>query len=236
MFGVDGGNNGVNGNHAGHDSTTFVAPHPTKPVILSPNGSTSTSTTLKWTVGMQQGTYLYLHMLFSHVSNIQEELRRLAHNHIDLTVPTPPVHAASHVGLMAASHGGHHSYAYGSSSSTTGASTAGATHASPVPALAVHPRSHAQPLLHRTWTQLQHQSGRYLELSHLFDQLHLVQLPVYSMLMSVFTRCEQLVSFDREVLALTVEIWLLWLQPWKTIRSFLPGTWSSLRLWCVVVC
>lgn len=167
---------------------------------------------------MQQGTFLYLHHLLQHVTNIHEELRRFAHSHIDLTnLPNVASFLASSASssLAIAPHGAH-----GSSH-----------HVNPMHALTslpMHPRVQGQPLLHRIWSQLQQSqshpsSGRYLELRRFFDQVYLVQLPLYSMLMSLFARCEQISSFDREVLALGVENWILWLQPWKYVRGFLPG-------------
>lgn len=243
-------------------SSSTVTPHPTKPIVLSPNGLSSaasaSSASLKWTVGMQQGIYLYLYTLLNNVSNMQEDLKRLAHTAIDVnTFPSQGGFAGTNSTTIniGASNAGNGTNA--AAAALNGVNNMNNNITLP---LSVHPRPHAQPVLIRTWQQLQHQtsaltastssnaanstnstmnkfasssamgmnSARYLELRQLFQQVHLVQLPLYSMLTAIFIRCEQMTAFDREVLALAVENWVLWLQPWKYKKGFLPGNDDSL--------
>ena len=45
--------------------------------------------------------------------------------------------------------------------------------------------------------------------------LHLVQQPLFDMLRTIFAKAQQLTGSDRDMYALAVEVWLLYLQPWK---------------------
>jgi hypothetical protein len=45
--------------------------------------------------------------------------------------------------------------------------------------------------------------------------LHVVQQPLFDMLRVIFAKAQQLTGSDRDMYALAVEVWLLYLQPWK---------------------